>query len=59
LLAAAGGDAAARAAARDMAAALRDSAAMVPEHAIMAHYDLAKFWSQRTDHVLKWFCRFA
>jgi len=50
LAAAAGDEAAARAAARDMGAALRDSAAMVPEHAIMAHYDLAKFWSQRGDH---------
>jgi tetratricopeptide (TPR) repeat protein len=50
LAAAAGDEAAARAAARDMAAALRESTAMVPEHAIMAHYDLAKFWSQRGDH---------
>jgi tetratricopeptide (TPR) repeat protein len=50
LAAAAGDEAAARQAARDMASALRESTAMVPEHAIMAHYDLAKFWSQRGDH---------
>jgi len=50
LAAAAGDEAAARQAAREIAEALRDSTAMVPEHAIMAHYDLAKFWSQRGGH---------
>jgi hypothetical protein len=52
LLALAEGDGAgAREQARQMAAAL---AAMgpeaVPEHQIMAHYDLAKFWSGQNDH---------
>jgi tetratricopeptide (TPR) repeat protein len=50
LAGAAGDEAAARAAAREMAAALRETTDMLPEHAIMAHYDLAKFWSQRGDH---------
>jgi len=50
LAAAAGDEAAARQAAREIAAALRGNNAMVPEHAIMAHYDLAKFWTQRGDH---------
>ena len=46
-----GNGAGAREQARQMAAAL---AAMgpeaVPEHQIMAHYDLAKFWSGQNDH---------
>jgi len=50
LAGATGDEAAARQAGREMASALRESTAMVPEHAIMAHYDLAKFWSQRGDH---------
>ncbi|MBV9828013.1 MAG: sulfotransferase [Alphaproteobacteria bacterium] len=29
--------------------ALAAAAGMVPEHRIMAHYDLARFWSQRRD----------
>jgi len=47
LLAMAEGDTeGARAAARAMEAALQAAAAVaLPEHAIMAHYDLAKFWS--------------
>jgi Flp pilus assembly protein TadD len=51
LLALAEGDEpAARAHAEGMAAALdAGGAAMLPEHRIMAHYDLAKFWSGRGD----------
>jgi len=50
LAAAAGDEAVAQQDARDMAAALGGNTSMVPEHAIMAHYDLAKFWSQRGNH---------
>ncbi len=39
----------ARAFAGDMEAALGATLALVPEHRIMAHFDLARFWSQRRD----------
>ncbi len=53
LLALAEGDwANARAAAEAMEASLGAMGPeAVPEHAIMAHYDLAKFWSGRNDHA--------
>jgi hypothetical protein len=48
LLALAEGDAAAaRDRAREMEQALETAPALVPEHRIMAHFDLAKFWSQQ------------
>jgi Tfp pilus assembly protein PilF len=52
LLALAEGDGAgAREQARQMATALAAMGAeAVPEHQIMAHYDLAKFWSGQDDH---------
>jgi hypothetical protein len=48
LLASRAGDAArARAFAEQMEASLREPISRVPEHAIMAHFDLAKFWSRQ------------
>ena len=50
LLASAEGDHAnARAFAERMETALRDSVSLVPEHRIMARFDLAKFWSSEGD----------
>jgi tetratricopeptide (TPR) repeat protein len=50
LLAAAEGDrAGARAFAEQMETALRKSVSLVPEHRIMARFDLAKFWSSEGD----------
>lgn len=44
-----GDEGTARALAGDMEAALGATLALVPEHRIMAHFDLARFWSQRRD----------
>lgn len=50
LLAVAGGDAAAaRARAVEMEQALVTASALVPEHRIMAHFDLARFWGGQRD----------
>ena len=50
LLASAEGDrAGARAFAEQMEMALRESISLVPEHRIMARFDLAKFWSSEGD----------
>jgi tetratricopeptide (TPR) repeat protein len=54
LLALAEGDeGTARALAGEMAEALGATARLVPEHRVMAHFDLARFWSQRreADHA--------